>query len=168
MNRRAPSGLSRARSRRGVEAIEFAMILPLFFAMLFATVEFAWYMFQRAGVTDAARVACRTIAQMDPRFDDVVAMGAAVALDELNDALLDCDDGRTTCEVNIEDHMNEFPPRVICDVTVDFHPITGFLGQSDSSGAAGQTHVGGWRFSGTGMLPDTLRGRSVAVYESIQ
>jgi hypothetical protein len=151
-----------------VEAIEFAMILPLFFAILFATVEFAWYMFQRSGVTDAARVACRTIAQMDPRFDDVVAVGAAVALDELNDALLDCEDGRTTCEVVIEDHMDDFPARVICDVTVSFRPITGFLGQSDSAGAVAGTRVGGFQFRGTGMLPDTLRGRSVAVYESIQ
>ena len=158
--------LAAPRRRRGVEAIEFAMILPLFFAMLFATVEFSWYMFQRGGVADAARVACRTAAQLDPRFDDVVADAAAVVLAELHEVLVDCDGGELTCEVDIQELSDQFPPRVICDVTVSFKPLTGFLGTTGGGrGSISNINRGARSWSGVGLLPENIHARSVAIYE---
>lgn len=158
--------LAPQRRRRGVEAIEFAMILPLFFAMLFAIVEFSWFMFQRSGVSDAARVACRAAAQLDPRFDDVVTVAAGIVLAELEEVGVDCDGGGVVCVVEIDDRSNEFPPRVICDVTATFRPITGFLGTVDGGpGSIGNIDRGAYNWRGVGLLPSTLHGRSVAVYE---
>ena len=156
------------RARRGVEAIEFAMILPLFFAILFATVEFSWYMFQRAGVTDAARVACRAAAQLDPRFDDVEGVAALVAYQELRMSLVDCDGGDIACLVVIEDELVGATPNVTCDIVVDFKPITGFLGGTGGApgGIAGLS-VGDFRFGSAGLMPRRIRGNAIAVYEGL-
>jgi Flp pilus assembly protein TadG len=153
------------RHRRGVEAIEFAMILPLFFVIIFSVVEFSWYMFQRSLVVDAARRGCHAAAQLDPKttdFADAVSVRVESVLETSN---LDCAD--RVCAVEIEDRSGLIPPRIYCEVTVDYRTITGFFGQSGDTGKAGGLKLGSYRWRGLGLIPDELRGRSSAVFEGL-
>lgn len=153
------------RARRGVEVIEFAFIFPISVIMMFAIAEYSWYMFQRTGTVDAARVACRAAAQLDPRMDDIAGTATARVQEELERAGVECAAG---CNITITDLQGDDPPRVVCEVSVAFRPLTGMLGQQGGDGGALEgARIGAWEWEGVGVLPARLRGTSVAVYEGI-
>ena len=159
-----PRARARRRLRRGVELVEFALVMPMAIVLLFATIEYAWFMFQRGGVVDAARVACRAAAQLDPNLDDVAGTAEGRVQAELALAGVSCGVG---CNIQIYDLQGGDPPRVVCEVRVPYQPLTGLLGQSGSGGSLDGVSIGGWHWSGLGVLPDSLHGISTAVYEGI-
>lgn len=55
MARRTPS----QRKRRGAAAIEFALLLPVFIAILFGIIEWSWFFFQQGNVIASVRDALR-------------------------------------------------------------------------------------------------------------
>ena len=152
------------RRRRGVELVEFALVLPLACVMLFSTMEFSWYMFQRGGVMDAARMGCRAAAQVNPNLDDVAGVAVARVQAELELAGLECEDD---CAILITDLSDAPLPRVVCEIRVPYVPLTGMLGQSHSSGSLGGLSTGSSTWSGVGVLPDTLHGLSTAAFEGM-
>ena len=122
-------------------------------------------MFQRAGVVDAARVGCRTAAQLDPRMDDIASAATARVQEELERAGVECAGG---CSITITDLQADDTPRVTCEVSVPFRPLTGMLGQQGGGGGAMDgARIGGWEWDGVGVLPARLKGTSVAVYEGL-
>lgn len=155
---------SSARRRRGVELVEFALVLPLACVMLFSTMEFSWYMFQRGGVMDAARLGCRAAAQVNPAMDDVAGVAVARVQAELTLAGLECD---SDCSILITDLSDAPLPRVVCEVRLPYRPLTGMLGQSDSSGSLSGLSTGSSTWNGVGVLPDTLHGLSTAAFEGM-
>ena len=68
MPRRAKS-FRRVRSRGGA-AVEFALVLPLFLAVVFATVDYGWFFYQRftlaAAIRDAVRYGATFPMSLDP------------------------------------------------------------------------------------------------------
>lgn len=135
------------RRRRGAHVIEFALTLPFFMLVFTGIIEFSWYFFQRAGVVDAARIGCHEAATLNPATDDFAVRATSVALEELQRVRLACGGG--DCNVEITDLSAGVPARVVCEIDVPFTPITGF--------------IGGIRGS-DGLVPATLRGRSVAIF----
>lgn len=112
--------------RRGSAAIEFALILPVFLALVIGMFEMSWMFFQRASVVAAVREGCRAAAVIpDPTVQ------ANYALTKIDENLLrygiDC--GNT--------HSCDTPPPTIqgvapyetlrCEITVEFRSLTGFL-----------------------------------------
>lgn len=63
------------RPRRGAAAIEFALCLPIFLALVFSIIDFGWAFFQQANVTAAVREGLREAV--------VVSKSAAEPPDEL-------------------------------------------------------------------------------------
>jgi hypothetical protein len=158
--------VSPRRARRGVEAIEFAMILPLFLIGVFMTMEFSWYMFLKQGVFDATRLGCRAAAEIDPSLDDVDSTAEGVILRELSKSGIDPD--KIKVDITITPLPTGTPPRVLCEVVMPYETLTGLFGQDDSTGRMGGMQVGADTWSGRGLLPDVLRGRSVAIFEGEQ
>lgn len=58
------------RHRRGAAAIEFAMLLPVFLALLFGVIEFGWYFFLRSSLDSAVTLGCRAGSLVNPGEDD--------------------------------------------------------------------------------------------------
>jgi hypothetical protein len=162
-----PVPVSSSRRRRGVEAIEFAMILPVFIVILFSIFEFSNYMFQRSATVDAARRGCRAAAQLDPAIDDYEAMLASRVTEVLNDSHLLCGTAGVVCNVDIKPAIDDTPPRLICEATVTYRPLTGLFGQAGDGGALAGAHVGRRRWGGFGILPDNLRGQASALLEGV-
>ncbi len=52
-------GFGRDQLRRGVAAVEFAFVAPVFFMLVFALIEFARMMMVQQALTNAAREGCR-------------------------------------------------------------------------------------------------------------
>jgi len=52
--------IKRRRDRRGVTAVEFALVAPVFFLLVFMLIELGRMMMIRQSLTNAAREGCRT------------------------------------------------------------------------------------------------------------
>ena len=64
---------SRRSNRRGVTAVEFALVAPLFFLLILAFIEFGWAMMASGILTNAAREGARTAALDGAEVADVAA-----------------------------------------------------------------------------------------------
>ncbi|RJS44830.1 TadE/TadG family type IV pilus assembly protein [Nocardioides cavernaquae] len=51
----------RDRNQRGAAAVEFALIAPLFFVLVFGTIQFGWYMWTAEYTNSAARETARRV-----------------------------------------------------------------------------------------------------------
>lgn len=67
----------RRSNRRGVNSIEFALILPVFLLLVGGTMEFAWVFWQRTTLVDIVRYGCREGSVISPSDGDPV--GEALA-----------------------------------------------------------------------------------------
>lgn len=111
--------MMRHSSRRGANAIEFALLLPLYVAITSGTMVFSWTFFQRSAVTTAAVDACREASLIDPGPEEEdIATLIAVGEQGIRDRLSQCDRSGEGCvyEVRV---VHEAPYRTVeCDVTL--------------------------------------------------
>lgn len=70
------------RTRRGAQAVEFALTLPILLILAAATVDWGWYFHQSMACTQAAVQGNRAAAESDAA--DAVAVGEAVAVSVWN------------------------------------------------------------------------------------
>lgn len=120
------------RKRRGANAIEFALTLPIFLTVTFGMMEYGWYFAKQAQVNGALAQACRDGSIIDPInppshlggcsgdaciTDEVEALLVA----RINGANLSCAD----CSASVSGLA---PERVVnCRAEVDYLDITGLL-----------------------------------------
>ncbi len=117
---------SRATSRRGAEAIEFALTLPIFLGVFFGIIEYGWYFFQRAGVVEAAMDGCTQGAQVGVNGNFVLAATDAIS-DRLGNTGVDCAGYyEGACSITVT--QTNWPPQgIACSVSIDYRPISGYL-----------------------------------------
>jgi Flp pilus assembly protein TadG len=83
------------RGEKGVAAVEFALVLPLFVTMLFAIMDFGWYFFHVLIVTSAAREGTRAAVQSLP-FSGTISQA------NINTAI---DQGRVAAETYVKNNV---------------------------------------------------------------
>ncbi len=151
--------------------VEFALIFPIFLAVFIAVMEYSWYFYQRGVVIEAARRGCELGSQSDPDNEDVVGVATgAISVRLAQGGGIDCG-GVHSCGIDIIDRSapGNSPQRLLCTVTVNFVSLTGYLGAGANSsliaGPGGELLAkrGGGPVSR--LLPATLRGRSVSIFE---
>lgn len=138
------------RDRRGVEAVEFAITLPIFLLLMFSILEYGWYMFQQNGAHDAARIACQVAGQFGIDDGTVGAMVADRITDEISSqagAGIDCSRGIYSCDFTFTDLTDAVPPRYICAVEVNYVSLTGADGFISP------------------IMPDRVKGLAVSILE---
>ncbi len=117
------------RKRRGANAIEFSLTLPVFLLALSGIFDWSWFAYQRSILKTATMVGCRSAAMVDPgegdaTFSQVVATGQAVMMEqvsELGGGSL-CRDGCTT-SVEV---LGTAPGRSLrCSVNGEYQPLWG-------------------------------------------
>jgi Flp pilus assembly protein TadG len=67
------------RARRGAAAIEFALVLPVLFALLTATFDYGWFYLREGLVTSVLREAVRAGSYQKPSDSDVAGACSACA-----------------------------------------------------------------------------------------
>jgi hypothetical protein len=67
------------RRRRGAEAVEFALVFPIFIALVMGGIEFSWYLAQNAAMTLAVRAGARggAVSSDELAVDGAVAQATA-------------------------------------------------------------------------------------------
>ncbi|HVZ73630.1 MAG TPA: TadE/TadG family type IV pilus assembly protein [Polyangia bacterium] len=79
-------------SERGGAAVEFAIVLPLFCAVLFGIIDYGWYFYQRMAISAAVRDGLRTgvtISQSATTPNDCASIAIARAKADLTGSALD-------------------------------------------------------------------------------
>jgi Flp pilus assembly protein TadG len=131
-----PRTLDRRRDRqRGAAAVEFALVFPLFIALLLGTIDYGYFFFSDQIVTNAAREGARAGTLVTPGVGAsavaVSAAGAAAAA-YLTSNGLGCPGGGTGCitatSTTVSDTAGISTPAL--DVVIDYTSVslTGFTG----------------------------------------
>lgn len=111
-------------SRRGANALEFALTLPTFLLLIFGLIEYGGYFASQAMVDSIVSIGCREGAMIDPLLEDVPSVIEERMLELVEGLpLLDCD-GRcviTAAETGV------VPGRSLtCQVSVPYVGLTGW------------------------------------------
>ena len=113
-------------SRRGAEAIEFALVMPILAASLVLGAELVWRMGARGALQDAVGEACRAGAFVPVAATPGPAERASALLEErVGGPVLGCRDGNCDVEVRITGN----PPDAVleCRAEVPGPSLTGML-----------------------------------------
>lgn len=121
----------RPEHRRGSATLEFALILPIWIALVLAIVEFGWVFYRTAALDTAANEGCRAGSLLDPGEDDAnLAAVEARATARMREVLVQLGDEECLgCEV--EAATSGAPPNrvLVCRVRRPFTPLVGlYLG----------------------------------------
>jgi len=132
---RLPANVARIRDpRRGAAAVEFALVLPVFIAILMGAIDYGYYFFSDQIVTNAAREGARAGTLVPPAAGSGAAVSAAgaAAAAYLTANGLGCPGGGTGCitatSTTVSDGGGLTTPAV--DVVIDYATVslTGFTG----------------------------------------
>lgn len=116
--------------RRGATALEFALILPVFVALLAGIMDVSWFAFQRSALASSVAIGCRTGAIFDPGFGDAEWDTLELRVDTaIREALAAtaaaCESDTCTIEVS---SFGVDPGRSLsCSVRRDVTPLTSLL-----------------------------------------
>ncbi len=121
-------------SRRGATAVEVALTMPLFVALLAGVFDLAWLAFQRSALTSSAAIGCRVGALQDPGEDDAAWKEMEDAVDlAIRDALAATGAPCTadTCVVEVTSFGHDPGRSLGCTVRRDYASLTGLLPAPD-------------------------------------
>lgn len=113
--------------RRGANAIEFALLAPLYIAFMMGIMDYSWMTYQTSSVTAAAQEGCRSASMMDTGVGEAdMATVTAAANSRMQARLiakgLPCASGCTRITVPV----GAYPNRALrCDLRFPFQTLTG-------------------------------------------
>lgn len=118
---------SSRRGRRGTSALEFALILPIFVALIAAVMDMSWLAFQRSALTSSAALGCRVGALFDPGesdalWDDLEESAELAILDALAATRATCDP--SDCTVIVQAFGADPGRSLGCTIRRTFRPLT--------------------------------------------
>ncbi len=114
--------------RRGAEAIEFALVMPVFLAIITAMMDLSWLFYTESSLDVSTHIGCRAGALVDPGRDEsnlaeVHAVTNAALVTAMEAQGLDDCDNRCTSQV---DTFGSAPARTLtCEVAYQFTPLLG-------------------------------------------
>ena len=122
--------------RRGANAIEFALTIPLFVALVAAIFEFGWMFFMRSTVIHAVRDGCRAGAVIpfgeSPSPSEVAQ---ARMTDFLGGYSIDCRGAEERCGISITTSGESPYETMDCSLDIAYEPIIGLIPHPDRLGA---------------------------------
>ncbi len=130
---RRPSSTQRGRRRRGgASALEFALTLPGFVALIAIFIDYGWLFFNQAMIDTAVNSGCRAGAVTDPDNDDPFT----VARDEIEAILTAVSVQDTTPDIDLDVRGVSPAVSLYCEVEVDYVPLFGFIPTPDELDSA--------------------------------
>lgn len=134
--RRNPTG-----SRRGAEALEFGLVLPVLLSLITGMIEVAWLFYAESGLDSATSIGCRAGALIDPgvaesNLNEVQRTTQTRLVEAMRQqGLANCEE---RCEASVS-VVGQTPSRtLVCEVTYDFQPIIGMVLSPDMELSATQ------------------------------
>jgi len=116
------------RARRGTNAIEFALTIPVFIAMVIGIFEFGWFFWQKSTTIDAVRHGCREGSLYSADADaDGAQQAVDIAYAEIVDRLATTNLCGGTCLLSAYTARRGSTDFLFCSAEVEYQSITGFF-----------------------------------------
>lgn len=117
------------RTRRGAEALEFALVLPVWVLLVLGSADFGWLYFHRTALDSAANTGCRAGALLDPGEDEVNISANYARVEERALAALEGMGAPCAGECSVAvAAFGAAPGRSLrCELDRDFRPLIGFV-----------------------------------------
>lgn len=117
-----------ARRRRGANAVEFALLMPVFALILFGLVDYSWLGFHVQGVKTAVQSGCRSSSTVDPGLNERdIGVVLVTARNKVLAAYQQAGGNCTDCQVTAT-ALGALPNRSVqCTLSVPFASLTGFV-----------------------------------------
>jgi Flp pilus assembly protein TadG len=112
-------------AKKGVAAVEFAMILPMFLTILFCTMDYGWLFFQQLAITSAAREGARAGALAASGSTSTEISTKATSAVETFLTANNLDTTLATVSTNVNASTNNSPETVSVTVSFTFEPLVG-------------------------------------------
>ena len=115
----------RSAGESGAAAVEFAVVLPVFVALLLGIVDFGWFFFHEVTIANAAREGARTgVTHAPGDAEDGITAAVARAREYLETSGVSCGE---TCSVVATDVGTS--PELLLEVTIQYPytPLVGFI-----------------------------------------
>lgn len=120
------------RQRRGSNTIEFALLLPVFVAVIAFAFEYSYYFYMRATAMNAVRTGCRVGAVIPPESAHSPSNTAEDAIKDNMSGMgffnIDCtalDDDR--CEISVSEDGDIPTQTLTCSMAMAYPSITGLI-----------------------------------------
>ncbi len=121
--------MARNRAQRGSYALEFALCLPIWIAVMGGIMDFGWLLMHQAALDQSANIGCRAGSLVDPGFrDEFIGRLESAAEDGMVEFLdllgnEDCDG----CFVDAST-IGDWPARSLqCDAGLDVRSLSGLF-----------------------------------------
>lgn len=116
--------MTRPVQRRGANAIEFALTLPVFLALVLGTMDYGLIFMTQAGLDNAVSIGCREGAMVDPQNGNPTSTAHTEVV-----ALSDYWCSEVPCSVTVLDSGGAtVPARTLeCRISRETKPIIGFV-----------------------------------------
>lgn len=119
---------SRTRRQRGTEAVEFAMLFPIFAAIVLGVTDFGWLAYHKASVHSAVHMGCRQGSLIDPGFGEsqlpAVVAATHTALTTQYD--LEGPGCNGACSTTVAAVGTNPGRSLACQLDVNWVPLTGY------------------------------------------
>ena len=125
---------AKRRNAKGVAAIEFALVLPVFLMMLLGMMDYGWYFFVDLLATNAAREGARVATTFGGACPNDLGRNAGTAA--INAYLAQVPSLAAGTTISATCSTVAANPQFRYDVTIDFQRLTGFLLVPMPAGAA--------------------------------
>jgi len=116
--------MNRRTSRRGGNAIEFALTLPLFLLVIVGLMDYGFLFAMQAGIDNAVSLACREGAMVDPGFSQTGPQDRAKSQMTIRSAEFCVG---VTCVPTVTDQGDPPARTLTCGISRPMSPLLGFL-----------------------------------------
>jgi Flp pilus assembly protein TadG len=113
--------------RRGTNAIEFALTIPVCLALVIGIIEFGWFFWQKSTTIDAVRQGCRAGSLYADAPTDGSFAATDVAYDEMTHRLTTTNLCGGSCVLSAYTSRVGATDFLFCNAEVEYQSITGFL-----------------------------------------
>ena len=123
--------MTRSKHRRGANALEFALIFPIFWLLLGGAADLGWLFYHQSILDAATVVGCRAGAIVDPGWNETDMANVEQAANDAMIHVLDaypgtyCDPHHDDCYLSVTPTGTAPGRSLICRVERDFTPIIG-------------------------------------------
>lgn len=128
----------RSHPRRGANAVEFALLMPLYLLLAFGIVDFGWVMYHVAAAHSAAHHGCRRATLVDPgpgggNVSEVLATAQEAMIEHFDTHGPGCPPAGCTAQAILHGSV---PQRsVTCRLILPIRPVIGYVPAPEEIGA---------------------------------
>lgn len=118
--------------RRGANALEFALLMPLYLMLIGGMIDFGWWFYNQSALDSSLHLGCRYGSTLDPDTDRVaLPTNTVLTRTRIENLFASSGVACVNCAVTVEPTLFDVPRHSLrCTIANDYTPLFGLTGGS--------------------------------------